>query len=35
MAANGYPPEKIAERLTEEFGVADAPAVVDQMLRSE
>ena len=35
MAADGYPPEKIAERLTEEFGVADARAVVDQMLRSE
>jgi len=35
MAADGYPPEKIAERLTERFGVRDARAVVDQMLRSE
>jgi hypothetical protein len=35
MAANGYPREKIEERLTEEFGVTDARTVVDQMLRSE
>ena len=35
MAADGYPPEQIAERLTEEFGVTDARAVIDQMLRSE
>jgi hypothetical protein len=35
MAADGHPPEKIEERLTEEFGVADARAVVDQMLHSE
>jgi hypothetical protein len=35
MAADGYPREKIEERLTERFGVRDARAVVDQMLRSE
>lgn len=35
MAADGYTSEKIEERLTKEFGVTDARAVVDQMLRSD
>ena len=35
MAADGHAPEEIEARLAEEFGIRDAHAVVEQMLRSE
>jgi hypothetical protein len=35
MAADGHAPEEIAARLAEGFGVRDAQAVVEQMLRSK